>query len=100
MREILGKEFPLEDIDSIIDEVDLTGDGRISYEEFLCLFDKHEEERRVDALRLVNDRRLRNSVTSLPAMKVLSSSSTPPFDLSERSFVFNRDGDGDGVLTF
>lgn len=66
--EILGKEFPLKDIDNIIDEADILGDGRISYEEFLNLFDTQQEERRIDALKVVTQRRIRNSVLSLPAM--------------------------------
>lgn len=97
LREILGKEFPIEDIDHTIDEADLNGDGRISYEEFLCLFDKQEEERRVDALRLVTARRIRNSVTSLPAIDADRSSPSTPTNLSERAFEENGD---DGGLTF
>mmetsp|Transcript_6011 Transcript_6011/g.12591 ORF Transcript_6011/g.12591 Transcript_6011/m.12591 type:complete len:729 (-) Transcript_6011:177-2363(-) len=99
LREILGKDFPLQDIDFIVDEADITGDGRISYEEFLCLFDKQEEERRVEALRLVSARRTRNSVVSLPATAGYSSPSTP-INLSERSYVSECDGGGGAPVTF
>lgn len=99
LREILGKDFPLKDINFIIDEADITGDGRISYEEFLCLFDKQEEERRVDALRLVTSRRIKNSVVSLPATAGHSATSTP-INLSERSYVSECDGSDGGAVTF
>ena len=88
--EILGKEFPLQDIDNIIDEADITGDGRISYEEFLLLFDTQQEERRIDALKLVTQRRIRNSVLNLPAMHdegAGDSSSPATPNVSERSFA-------------
>mmetsp|Transcript_4005 Transcript_4005/g.6698 ORF Transcript_4005/g.6698 Transcript_4005/m.6698 type:complete len:785 (-) Transcript_4005:21-2375(-) len=46
LREILGPQFPQERIDSIIKEADLTEDNRISYPEFLALWeDKAEIER-------------------------------------------------------
>jgi len=46
LREILGDEFPQERINAIISEADLTHDNRISYPEFLALWeDRHEEER-------------------------------------------------------
>ena len=103
--EILGKEFPVKDIDNIIEEADITGDGRISYEEFLNLFDIQQEEQRVGALKLVTQRRIRNSVLSLPAMHngAAEDSSSPatPTNLSERSFVSDDPHhDEQGALVF
>lgn len=51
--EILGQDFPREEIDEIIAEADLTKDNQISYAEFLALWeDKHEQER-IEQLRLL-----------------------------------------------
>lgn len=54
LAEILGKDFPREEIEEIIAEADLTKDNTISYAEFLALWeDKHELER-VEQLRLLD----------------------------------------------
>jgi hypothetical protein len=46
LADILGKDFPREEIDEIIQEADLTKDMKISYSEFLALWEsKHEHER-------------------------------------------------------
>ena len=46
LREFLGDDLPQEEIDEIIREADITKDGKISYAEFLALWeDKHEEKR-------------------------------------------------------
>lgn len=100
--EILGKEFPVKDIDNIIEEADITGDGRISYLEFLNLFDSQQEEQRVGALKLVTQRRIRTSVLSLPNCATGDSSSpATPTNLSERSFVSDDPHhDEQGALVF
>lgn len=46
LQEILGADFPKSDIDSIIQEADLTKDGKISYTEFLALWEDKNETRR------------------------------------------------------
>jgi hypothetical protein len=43
LREILGPQFPQERINQIIKEADLTEDNRISYPEFLALWEDKEE---------------------------------------------------------
>lgn len=44
---LLGQEFPKEEIEAIIKEADLTKDGKISYAEFLALWeDKNETKHR------------------------------------------------------
>jgi hypothetical protein len=46
LAEILGKDFPREEIEEIIREADLSKDNRISYSEFLALWEnKHENAR-------------------------------------------------------
>ena len=53
LAEMLGHDFPKEEIDSIIREADLTKDNRISYSEFLALWEtKHETERHEQLLEL------------------------------------------------
>lgn len=65
--EILGKDFPREEIDEIIAEADLTKDNHISYAEFLALWeDKHEQERK-EQLRLLGSELL-TTVNSEPEM--------------------------------
>ena len=46
LTEMLGPDFPKEEIDEIIREADLYGDGRISYAEFLALWEGHHGEER------------------------------------------------------
>ena len=54
LRELLGNEVPEEDINAIIKEADITHDNRISYSEFLALWENKNESKResmVDELR-------------------------------------------------
>lgn len=46
LREILGADFPPEEVEEIIKEADLTKDGKISYTEFLALWEDKNETRR------------------------------------------------------
>jgi len=46
LAEMLGDEFPNKEIDEIIKEADLTKDHRISYPEFLALWESHSEDKR------------------------------------------------------
>jgi hypothetical protein len=46
LAEMLGADFPKEEIDEIIREADLTKDNRISYSEFLALWEIKNEEKR------------------------------------------------------
>lgn len=49
LKELLGADFPKEEIDAIIKEADITKDGKISYTEFLALWeDKNEEKHQKD----------------------------------------------------
>ena len=55
LAELLGEEFPRDEIDEIIKEADLTKDNRISYSEFLALWEQKHEEERAQALQLLGD---------------------------------------------
>jgi hypothetical protein len=44
LREILGDELPESEIKSIIEESDITRDGRVAYFEFLALFKDQNED--------------------------------------------------------
>jgi hypothetical protein len=46
LRELLGDEIAEEEINAIIKEADLTNDNRISYPEFLALWEDKNEEKR------------------------------------------------------
>ena len=50
LREILGDEFPQEELEKIIYEADLTHDNRISYPEFLALWENHHETQKDELL--------------------------------------------------
>ncbi|KAL3935780.1 MAG: hypothetical protein SGBAC_008769 [Bacillariaceae sp.] len=53
LAEMLGKDFPADEINSIIQEADLTKDGLISYAEFLALWETKNEETRDIQLKLL-----------------------------------------------
>jgi hypothetical protein len=55
LAEILGEDFPREEIDEIIKEADLTKDNRVSYSEFLALWEQKHEEDRANALQMLGD---------------------------------------------
>ena len=51
LREILGENIPRETIDQIIQEADLTKDNRISYGEFMALWERKEEDEKAEQLK-------------------------------------------------
>lgn len=53
LADMLGQDFPAEEINSIIQEADLTKDGLISYAEFLALWETKNEESRDKQLKLL-----------------------------------------------
>jgi hypothetical protein len=63
----LGEEFPQAEIDAIIDESDLTRDGRISYFEFLAQWENHCEAKRSKTLQSLS------TASTLPPLSPLSS---------------------------
>ena len=48
LREFLGDDLPQDEIDEIIKEADITKDNKISYSEFLALWEDKNEEKRDD----------------------------------------------------
>lgn len=64
LRELLGTELPQEEIDSIIEEADLTKDGKISYSEFLALWEDQHEQMREDLIGEVQNLVSERSVVS------------------------------------
>ena len=81
LADILGQDFPREEIDQIIAEAKGTKDKQISYAEFLSLWeDKHEQER-IEQLRLLNTT-LVKSVEFNPVMNSFRGSNSDMFSSS------------------
>eukprot|EP00560_Eucampia_antarctica_P008499 CAMPEP_0197826320 /NCGR_PEP_ID=MMETSP1437-20131217/3295_1 /TAXON_ID=49252 ORGANISM="Eucampia antarctica, Strain CCMP1452" /NCGR_SAMPLE_ID=MMETSP1437 /ASSEMBLY_ACC=CAM_ASM_001096 /LENGTH=330 /DNA_ID=CAMNT_0043426709 /DNA_START=421 /DNA_END=1413 /DNA_ORIENTATION=- len=76
LREILGDEIPAKVLDEIMDESDVTHDHRISYDEFLMLFDEHLEEKRYSALQTMVNRKLTRSTYQSPSVSTLLETSS------------------------
>jgi hypothetical protein len=55
LKEMLGAEFPENEIDAIIKEVDLTRDGKISYSEFLAMWEISHEEKRSEEIMAIRN---------------------------------------------
>jgi hypothetical protein len=71
LASILGPNVPKSYLASIIDEADIVRDKRISYEEFLALWDEGEDVKRTQTLENVKSRRLLGHAAS--AMSAVSS---------------------------
>jgi len=57
LREILGNDVPKEYIDQVIDEADQKQDHRISYDDFLAIWDGELEERKLEKISGINANR-------------------------------------------
>jgi len=72
LLELLGDDFPKEEIDAIIKEVSTENDGKISYAEFLALWEDRKEQEREEIIKEItvlkhvtdSDRSLNMSVLS------------------------------------
>lgn len=62
LKQILGQDFPEEEIDAIIREADLTRDGVISYAEFLALWEDQTEAKKEE---VIHDIEIRASTRSV-----------------------------------
>jgi Ca2+-binding EF-hand superfamily protein len=82
--EILGKDFPREEINEIIAEADLTKDNHISYAEFLALWEDKHEQGRVQQLRLLGVEVL-TGVVSNPEMNSFRGSSIDLYSTDDSS---------------
>lgn len=77
LRSILGDEIPQADINRILQESAIENDKKISYDEFLSLWDVDQERQRENALRSVMARKAKESAASLSSFAPTSESSTP-----------------------
>lgn len=55
LKELLGEDFSEGDIDAIIKEVDFEKDGKISYTEFLALWENQNESRREEVMNEISN---------------------------------------------
>ena len=78
LREILGDEFPQEEIDAIIRESDITKDGRISYFEFLAQWQDQNETKRHDDFVALQD--LTSDDSNIDNSHISASQQNVPFD--------------------
>uniref|UniRef100_A0A7S4RS13 EF-hand domain-containing protein n=2 Tax=Ditylum brightwellii TaxID=49249 RepID=A0A7S4RS13_9STRA len=61
LRQILGQHVSKSELQSIIAECDLTKDNKISYEEFLALWDQHHDEQRQECLQRLTSQKSKSS---------------------------------------
>jgi hypothetical protein len=91
LKEMLGAEFEEDDIDAIIKEADKTDDGKISYAEFLALWEDQNEQRREEVLSELSRLFPAESFASQRTYSVGSSSRESSHDaeevLSRASFI-------------
>lgn len=73
LAEMLGSDIPKDYLASIIDEADIKRDKRISYEEFLALWDEGDDVKREQSLEDVKRRRLLHSNSILSAVSSVTS---------------------------
>ena len=104
LTDMLGTEVPKSYLDSIIDEADIKKDKRVSYEEFLALWDEGEDVKREQTVEDVKRRRLLHypdsvvSVVSSPQSSVgiserdseISTNDSDNIHISGR-FLFQRE---------
>jgi len=73
LADMLGSDVPKDYLASIIDEADIKRDKRISYEEFLALWDEGDDVKREQTLEDVKRRRLLHSTSILSAVSSVTS---------------------------
>jgi hypothetical protein len=78
-------------LDAIIDEADITRDHRISYEDFLSLWDEEEDHKRKNALATVGRRRFDSQNSEI---SVTSSALSDDMDVSRTSVTSSELGGG------
>lgn len=75
LAELLGEDFPKEEIAEIIKEADVEGVGQVSYSAFLELWEQKHEEKRASALQMLGDPLHPSSLTILTASESVSKNS-------------------------
>ena len=102
LKFMLGQEVSEDYIDEVIDEVDLTRDHRICYDEFLSLWGDDSEEQLRQALTDVKKRRLeRESVGDFDSQSTTSSSFSDDdteFSIEEDEYAMARPGVANDVF--
>jgi Ca2+-binding EF-hand superfamily protein len=98
LRVFLGEQLPDEYLNKIIEEADLTKDHRISYQEFLALWDEEADVKKKNALVSVENRRRQGSSQGTMSRSSSISSSGGEgmiMDLSQMSANSSDLGGGD-----
>jgi hypothetical protein len=67
LAELLGEEFPRDEIEEIIKEADADGNGKVTYSDFLLLWEQKHEGDRADALNMLGDPMLQSPMSMLTA---------------------------------
>lgn len=75
LQALLGSDISRRYMEGIIDEVDITGNHRISYDEFLALWDARDDAKLADIQEMVRSKRLSHDSRS-PMSRLLSSFSS------------------------
>ena len=65
LRELLGEEFPQEELENIIREADLTRDNKISYAEFLALWEHQQESHREELYESIEPEKKNGTTTTI-----------------------------------
>lgn len=100
LTDLLGADVPKSHLAEIIDEADIKRDKRISYEEFLALWDEEHDARRRQALEDVKRRRLLNSNSLLSAVSSSVSALLSPEREEVLSDISGHSDHGDAVSLF
>ena len=79
LRDFLGEDLPEEYLSGIIDEADILKDKRISYEEFLALWDDEGDRRRASSKLLVQSKKKFGSEGRQDSISEVSSTLTDDF---------------------
>jgi hypothetical protein len=77
LAELLGSDFPRDEIDEILRESNLSRSNQVSYTEFLALWEQKHEEDRSEALRMLGDQ-----PNTYSSQSMLSASSVSNYSLS------------------
>lgn len=87
LAELLGKDFPRDEIDEIIRESNLSRSDQISYSEFLALWEQNDEKDRVAALQRLRDQSRTFSAQSMATTSSSTSSHAPLTDGHNGNYV-------------
>lgn len=91
LKDFLGGTISQEYLDAIIDEADITRDHRISYEEFLSMWDQEEDKKLETAIAMVGRRRFDSQNSEISAT---NSSLSDDMDMSRVSATSTELGGG------